>query len=80
MPPSRQVRHAPAAAIQTHPPLRPRISRSIDHSPHFLSAALPQWTQTADPRGMRLPAQIQSMAASVTRTQPWDAGYAGTEW
>ena len=33
-----------------------------------------QWTQTVEPMGIRLLDQIQSMAASVTRTQPWEAG------
>ncbi len=33
-----------------------------------------QCTQTAAPMGMRPSAQIQSMAALLTRTQPWEAG------
>lgn len=33
-----------------------------------------QWTHTCEPTGIKRLAQIQSMAALVTRTQPWEAG------
>ncbi len=44
----------------------------------FLTAsalnAADQYTHTTEPRGMRPFDQIQSMAALLTRTHPWEAG------
>ena len=37
-----------------------------------------QYTQTGVPTGARLLAQIQSMASSLTRTQPCETGNGGT--
>jgi hypothetical protein len=43
-----------------------------------LSGRADQYTQTGVPVGATSSAQIQSIAASVTRTQPWEAAYGGT--
>jgi hypothetical protein len=34
----------------------------------------PSWTQTGESSGMMPLSQIQSIAGTLTRTQPWEAG------
>ncbi len=42
--------------------------------PTLWRAGAGQYTQTGVPMGTTLFAQIQSMAATLTRTHPWEAG------